>query len=47
MIEKAESGGFLLSTRIDNMNIKCYNSGVIETIEYKEDDGMNKVYKDM
>ena len=47
MIEKAESGGFLLSTRIDNMNIKCYNNGVIETIEYKEDDGMNKVYKDM
>lgn len=47
MIEKAESGGFLLSTRIDNMNIKCYNNGVIEMIEYKEDDGMNKVYKDM
>ena len=47
MIEKAENGGFLLSTRIDNVNIKCYNNGEIETIEYKEDDGMNKVYKDM
>ena len=47
MIEKAENGGFLLSTCIDNVNIKCYNNGEIETIEYKEDDGMNKVYKDM
>lgn len=47
MIEKAENGGFLLSTCIDNANIKCYNNGEIETIEYKEDDGMNKVYKDM
>lgn len=47
MIEKAENGGFLLPTCIDNVNIKCYNNGEIETIEYKEDDGMNKVYKDM
>lgn len=29
------------------MNIKCYNNSVIETFEYKEDDGMNKAYKDM
>lgn len=29
------------------MNIKCYNNDVIETVEYKEDDGMNKAYKDM
>ena len=44
---KAESSVFLLSIHIDNMNIKCYNNGVIETVEYKEDDRMNKAYKDM